>query len=163
MTEYAKDLEIDKNALDDVWQNQAILFCKWAEQEVEAQYVRDKAKEKLDLVEAQLDSEIRKNPIKFKLDKVTESAIHNTVIQAEQYIAAYDNYLSAVKEAKIMGVARESFDHRKSALMKLTDLFLSQYWSEPREGKITKNVKEEQTRDKHYEALNEGMKSRRRI
>jgi ssRNA-specific RNase YbeY (16S rRNA maturation enzyme) len=159
---YKEDLEIDKNALDDAWQYQSILFCKWAEREVEAQFNRDKAKEQMDLVRARLDSDIRKNPKLFALEKITESAIENVILQTKEYREANNNYLNTIKEAKILSVAREAFDHRKSALTKLTDLFLSQYWAEPREGKATKIVRDEQAKDRHYEVLEERLIPKRR-
>ena len=39
--------------------------------------------------------------------------------------------LSFVKNAKVMAVAREAFEHKKRALEKMVDLFLSNYWAEP--------------------------------
>ena len=159
---YREELEIDKFTLDTEWQFQSIKFSEWAEKEVEALYLKDKAKEQLDLVRAQLDSSVRKNPEAYGLEKVTEGAIQNVILQHKDYMDISRAYLDAVKEARILGVAREAFDHRKKALEKLTELFLSQYWAEPREGKITKEVREEQARDQHLQSL-EGRLSRRMI
>lgn len=150
---YKEDLEIDKDNLDEAWQYQALKFAHWAEKEVEALSQRDKAKEQLELMRANLDSHIRKNPNSYFLEKVTESAIQNIILQNENYQKANNAYLDAVRQAKIFGVAREAFDHRKKALEKLTDLFLSQYWAEPREGRITKKVMEEKGREDHLKSL----------
>ena len=62
---YKEDVEIDKSSLDYEWLRQASLFMYWGEQEVEAQFLRDKTKEKLDLKRAELDSQIRKEPKSF--------------------------------------------------------------------------------------------------
>jgi hypothetical protein len=141
MTEnYKKDLTIDKFSLDQEWINQPLLFCEWAEKAVEASFERDKAKEQLDLIRAELDGKIRTNPSDYGLEKVTESAIANAIIQTSEYKKANNAFLEAVKDTRTYDVARESFDHKKKALEKLTDLFLAGYWSEP---KIDKNVKEE--------------------
>ena len=153
MSSYKDDLEIDKNNLDEAWQYQALKFAEWAEKEVEAMFQRDKLKDQLELQRAGLDSLIRKNPSNYFLDKVTESAIQNIILQNENYQKSNTAYLDAVKQAKIFGVAREAFDHRKKALEKLTDLFLSQYWAEPREGRITKKVMEEKDKDVHLKSL----------
>ena len=159
---YLDDLKIDKYRLDEEWQTQALKFCEWAEKEVEALYLKDKVKEQLDLVKAQLDSAVRKNPEVYGLEKVTEGAIQNVIFQHKDYMDVSRAYLDAIKEARILGVAREAFDHRKKALEKLTELFLSQYWAEPREGKITKEVREEQAKDQHLQSL-EGRLGRRMI
>ena len=59
---YKDDIKIDKHNLDVEWMNHAVLFIEWAEKEVEAQFEKDKAKERLDLVKAELDSRIRSDP-----------------------------------------------------------------------------------------------------
>lgn len=79
----------------------------------------------------------------------------------KDYQQANDEYLDAVKEAKIFGVAREAFDHRKKALEKLTDLFLSQYWAEPRESGTTKKIREEANRTEHLDSLEKRMSGRK--
>lgn len=163
MGTYREDLEIDKFALDEAWETQALRFCDWAEKEVEAQFERDKAKEKLDIAEASTDTEIRKDPSKFGIDKVTETAIKNAVLLHKTRTEAQEKYLNAVRSAKILSVAREAFDHRKKALEKLTELYFNQYWSEPKESTGIRKGKEEQVekgRDEHYQSLEKIIKRR---
>lgn len=157
-TSFKDDLVIDKFSLDSAWENQALLFCKWAELEVEALDQRDRAKERVDLVRAQLDAEIRK---RAGDKKPTEAAILSEIQQSKAYLEATDDYMNKVRTAKILGVAREGFDHRKTALVKLTDLFLAQYWSEPKESRFAKTAIEENARGAHYDHLEKKMLDRK--
>lgn len=160
--DFKKEIFIDKNSLDDELVRQPQLYCDWAEQEAEAQYNRDKNKEKLDLIKAELDGEIRKNPSKYGIEKITESAISNAIIQDKKYQEANNIYLQSVQDARILGVAKTSFDMRNSSLKGLVSLFISGYWaSNPKENSTTKDFKEAAERKDHYESLKEGIRKRR--
>jgi len=157
---YKKDLVIDKFNLDDAWEDQALKFCEWAEKAVEAAFERDKAKENLDVVRAELDGKIRSNAIEAG-EKITETAISNKIILDKKYQEANQQVIDAMRNVGILNVAREAFDHRKKALEKLTDLHLSSYWSEPKEGKITKEVREDKDKKEHLEGIGKALMKRR--
>lgn len=159
---YKEDVYIDKNKLDEAWENQALLFCQWAEKVVEATFDRDRAKENLEIVKATLDKKIRMDSARTNT-KITEEAIKNSIILSQDYQEANQQVIESVKTLGIMYVAKDSFEHRKAALSKLTDLWLSQYWSEPREGQVTKKVREDQARESHYAELQKGMKKRGKV
>ena len=127
---YREDLKIDKFRLDDMWENHPSVFADIYEREVEAQFERDRAKEKLDLIRAELDQSIRADFAKSN-EKITESSIANKILLHKDYQEANSKFLESVKTAKHIAVGREAFEHRKKALEKLTDLFLSNYWSVP--------------------------------
>lgn len=160
---YKEDVEIDKSSLDYEWLRQASLFMYWGEQEVEAQFLRDKTKERMDLKRAELDSQIRKEPKSFGLgEKVTESAILNCILLHPDYKKINEEYLENTKTVKTIGVAKEAMEHKKKALEKLTDLWISGYWSDPR---IKKEAKEEVGRfdkESHEKALNDNSRLQRR-
>jgi hypothetical protein len=157
---YKDDLKIDQNALDHEWLNHPIKFANWAEKEVEAQFEKDKAKEKLELVKSLIDSDIRSNPAKYRLDKITETVVYGVVIQSDEYKAANEEFLQATRRARILSVGREAFDHRKKALEKLTDLYLSNYWAEPRSGPPNQ-LKEASVQEVIHETLNAPVIRRR--
>jgi hypothetical protein len=156
--EFKKDLEIDKWKLDEEWVGQAQLYAAYATKAVEKAYERDKAREYLDLTKAELDTEIRKDPSKYGIEKVSESAISNAILQQSKYKKASGDYLLLIKETKIFEVARDSFDHRKKALEKLTDLFLSNYWAD-RDLRKAEDKKD----DLGYEQLKRKMASNPRL
>jgi hypothetical protein len=160
--DFKTEIFINKNELDEELVKQPQLYCYWAEQEAAALYERDKNKEKLDLVKAELDGEIRKNPNKYGIEKITESAISNAIIQNSKYKEANDFYLQSVQDARILGVAKISFDMRNNSLKGLVSLFVSGYWaSNPKESSMAKDLKEEAVRKEHYESLKEGIRKRR--
>ena len=131
MSEYKGDLKIDKYSLDEELVNQPSLFMKWAEEYVFALERRDKAKEKLDIVKAEIDADIRNNPKDYGFDgKVTEAGISACIIQQEGYSKVNSELIEANKEVNIYAAAKEAMGHKKSSLAKLVELYLTDYWSE---------------------------------
>lgn len=157
--DYKTEIFINKNELDEELVKQPQLFCYWAEKEAEVLYDRDKCREKLDLIRAELDGDIRKFPARYRIDKVTESAISNIIIQDKKYQDANEKYLQAIHDARILGIAKSAFDMRNNSLKGLVTLFVSGYWSsDVKDNSLMKNIKEETKRKEHYESLKDGMK-----
>jgi len=150
---YKDDLKIDENNLEYEWKRQASLFEEWGEKAVNANYEKDKLKEKLDLIKAQLDTEYRK---KLKDEKPKEAEILSKVLQDPKYIAASNAYLIAYKEAKILEIATRAFEHRKRALEHLTKLFLNNYYAEPYVPKKAEDVIHNKTRQEINQKLTKG-------
>ena len=159
-SEFKKDIEIDIHSLDEQWVKQPQLYAKYAEQAVNASFDKDKLKEQLDLIEAELDTEIRSDPAKFGLDKVVEKAVANVILLQSKYQKASNAYFESVKRMKIFEVGRDSMDHKKRALEKLTDLFLSNYWADKESCKV-REMKEHLERQRVTEALNSNPRLKR--
>jgi len=155
---YKDELTIDKHNLDVEWINQSKVFAKWGEELVYAQERTDKAKANLDLIKAQTDSKIRANNIG---SKITESQILNMIIQDSEYQKAIVEHIEAKKQEGIIEIARKAFEfQRNKALDRLTDLFLSNYWAEPR-GKAEQMISQNLERQ-HEKMLNENQRLTRR-
>jgi len=155
---YKDELTIDKHNLDVEWINQSKVFAKWGEELVYAQERTDKAKANLDLIKAQTDSKIRANNIG---GKTTESQILNMIIQDSEYQKAIVEHIEAKKQEGIIEIARKAFEfQRNKALDRLTDLFLSNYWAEPR-GKAEQMISQNLERQ-HEKMLNENQRLTRR-
>lgn len=130
---YQEDIKIDIDQLDQEWIKQASLYQYYAKQEAMALYKRDQLAEALALTQAQLDGEIRLDPKKHGFEsKPTEAAILNSIKQNPFYIKDSRILMKATCKAKIIGSAVRSFDHKKKALEKLSDLYLSGYWAGPK-------------------------------
>jgi hypothetical protein len=157
---YKEDLKIDKYALDEEWLKQPTLFINWAEEFVEAQADRDRKKEQLDLIKAELDNAIRSGPEKFGLAKVTEGAIQNIILTEGTYRDAQDKYLTAIKQAKILDVAKEAFDHKKKALENLTSLFLAGYFAN---SEIVKGDVKDFLTESKSKRIDEGLNKNKRL
>ena len=155
---YKDELIIDKHNLDVEWINQSKVFAEWGEELVYAQERTDKAKANLDLIKAQIDSKIRANNIG---GKTTESQILNMIIQDSEYQKAIVEHIEAKKQEGIIEIARKAFEfQRNKALDRLTDLFLSNYWAEPR-GKAEQMISQNLERQ-HEKMLNENQRLTRR-
>ena len=145
-TEYNEDLKIDKYHLDEEWEDQPLLYMKWAERYAEAIHERDQLKEKMDLIRAQIDIEIRINPNTFGFDrdkKPTESAISNRILEEEEYQTATEEFLSAKKSVNILQGVKEAMEHKKKALEAETSLFIGGFYSEP---KIPQKAREDSSK-----------------
>ena len=155
---YKDELTIDKYNLDVEWINQSKVFAEWGEELVYAQERTDKAKANLDLIKAQIDSKIRTNNIG---GKITEAQILNMIIQDSEYQKAIVEHIEAKKQEGIIEIARKAFEfQRNKALDRLTDLFLSNYWAEPR-GKAEQMISQNLERQ-HEKVLNENQRLARR-
>lgn len=141
-TEYQEDLSIDKHRLDVEWEDQPSIYMKWAERYSEAVYERDRLKEKLDLIKAQLDTEIRRRYSTGK--KPTEAAITNEIIDTDDFQDATEDYLQAKKDVNILGGVKEAMEHKKKALEAETSLWIGEYYSEP---KISEKAREMSSKD----------------
>lgn len=159
---FSDDARIDKHQLDFEWLRQASLFHKYAEAYANAMFERDKAKERLDLVKAQVDSAIRSEPEDYGfLTKPTEPAIASAILQDPDYIEAKSKYLNSVREMNIVMGAKTAMEHKKSALETLSKLYLSGYWAEVRVSKEARK-KYQESNDAEAEALNASARMQRR-
>ena len=129
---YADELKIDRFDLDTEWLDQAPRFMRWAEMAAEAVYARDKAKEKLEYLEAELDAEVRAGWDGLcPGQKITEGGIKSWVRTQPTYRQAVDELNVATRNMNILTAAKTAFEHRKKALEEIDKLFLAGYFSKP--------------------------------
>jgi len=125
------DLDIDKNNLDEEWLNQPALYGTYALLAASARQSYDEAKVALDVTKAEVDKAIRNNPEDFGLSKLTESVINTTIPAQEAYKIAMKEVIEAKHHLDILIAMVSALDHRKTALSKLVDLLLADYFSKP--------------------------------
>lgn len=132
---YEDDLRIDPNALDVEWLEQPMLFMRYAEELAYARRSMDRKKEKLDVVRAEVDNMVRKNPNEFfePDTKVTNSAIDAIVVTDELYKEANDELIEARLEVDLLTGAVRAMDQRKNALENLVRLLGQSYFAAPKE------------------------------
>jgi hypothetical protein len=128
---YEQDLLIDKYKLDDEWLTQPGKFMHYCTLQAGAESTMREAKDKLELVKAQLYQEISGNPDKYSLSKTTETSINGALIQTAEYKRTLDEYNEAVYEHNVLIGAVRAFDQRKTALENLVRLYGQQYFSAP--------------------------------
>lgn len=129
---YDDDINIDQSALDVEWLRQPKLILKYSQHETECRRDYDKAKADLEIVEAELDKEIRNKPEKFGLDKITETAIKKAIQTSEHYQGAEEKVAEAQYEWNMAQAAVRSIYAKKDALENLVRLFGQQYFAGPK-------------------------------
>lgn len=128
---YEQDINIDETALDLEWKMQPMLMMKYCTHMAHAKKALDLATEKLDVLRAKLDKEIRLNPEKYGLAKVTETALENTILLQPEYEEANKEYIEAKYEYEIAQAAVRAMDQKKSALENLVKLLGMSYFAGP--------------------------------
>lgn len=176
---FKEDMNIDPDALDIDWLEQADLVLDYslaqneAGEEKEAAKLRmEKIEEKLKETKAEISLEIRRNPEDHKLPRVTDASvtaaveIHPKVKAAkEKYYKAAEEFNQAKNTFNNLYSAVKAFDHRKSALEHLVRMLGMQYFAAP---SVERHLGKEWTSYRHKKTAQtkrearEKVKSRRR-
>lgn len=130
--DYEATIKIDESALDIECLDQASLMLQICKLQSHLEKEEDLARENLDFVKANLDMEIRTDPNKFGVDKVTEGAIKSAILSNDSYKQASNAYINAKYENNVAKGAVRSFDQRKTMLEVLTKLHGQQYFAGPK-------------------------------
>ena len=149
MGNYEKDIYLDQHSLDLELIKQPNLYLKYSELTVDAGFIKDKAKEKLKIIESELYLKVKKDYSKFGLDaKPTEGAIKACVaIQPECHKATTD-YFEAVKIYNSLSGAKIALEHKKKALELLVGLLIRGYSASPQVDPEFKIMSQEDTHNK---------------
>jgi hypothetical protein len=142
MLNYEKDLVIDDSALDLECLEQSSLFMKYAKHYAETRRAVDEEKQKLDIVKADIDKQIREHPEKFKIEKVTEGAIQSAILTEGTYNIAYKKFLDAKFECDMANNAVQAVGMRKDMLENMIKLLAQSYFAGPRTARDLSKEKE---------------------
>ena len=128
---YEQDMTIDPDALDVEWIEQPRLMLRYAQHASEMKREVERAKEKLDIIRADLDKKIRVAPEEFGIVKLTESVITSTIITQVQYKKGNEEFLEVAYEANMAQGALRALEGKKAALENLVKLHGQQYFVGP--------------------------------
>jgi len=165
MSEYEDDLRIDFNQLDINWRDHSANYMKWSEKWVNSVAVKDRKKEVLDTLKAELDSKYRQSLFEKDQKKPTEGAIAAAIQNDDAYKLAQSDLINATEEMNLLACAKSAFDHRKKALEGLTQLWLGGYFSNPNiPVEIKEKFKKDDTeyQEEQTKALNENKRLQKR-
>ena len=126
------DLSIDENNLLGEWKGQAALMLEYGIMLADAMQEEDEARAKLALVVARLDRAIREDPEAYGLQKATETTVTNAIPEQKEHVAASEVLNDAKYAVRVYRAAVDALGHRKSTLQGMTDLFLRQWYADPR-------------------------------
>lgn len=129
--DYKADIETSSNLKED-WERQAGLYLYYSLQLSNAEVDKNKTKEDVDVVVAQLDRDIRDKPKDFEIEKITESVVKSTILLQEEYTNAVESYQEKSYQVSILQGVIRAFDHKKKALENLVILHMAGYNAEPK-------------------------------
>lgn len=125
---FGDDIAIDRFDLENECGTHSSIYIFYAEKLAEAKAVRDKQKDKLDLVLAQTSDRVRKYCADSGI-KSTEGSISTAVEQDATVVEQKQAYREALKEVYTFDAAVSAMDHRKSQLDNLVQLWIKSYYS----------------------------------
>jgi hypothetical protein len=134
MTErnYQTDLEIDGDHLDVENMNQPNRYAYYSDLEAEAKRDLDLAVRKLDRVRAKKALDIRKNPEDYGIDKKPTNEMVNSILDDDDEIEEINQEIIKCRYYyNQLSGAVKAFDHRKSSLKNLTQLYMLNYSGSP--------------------------------
>jgi len=152
MSEYVLDMEISPQDLDVEWLEQPKLMMKYTKKLAELREKRDLIKEELDLTKAELDREIRESPADFKLEKINNDVVANTILTVEDYQKGSRKLIRANYEVNVMMGIVQAVEQRKQALENLVRLHGQQYFAGPT---VPRDLKEEM--ENRHKSVNKGI------
>ncbi len=161
--DYENDIQIDESGLDVEWLRQPKLMFFYAKMVAELRRTLDRRKERLNIVKAELDRKIRQNPADFDIEKITETAVSNTILTQEAYKEASADIIDTNYELSIAQAACSALNDKRTALENLVRLYGQQYFAGP---SVPRNItKEWEQREKQKQAntkIGETLVRRRR-
>ena len=133
MKSYCDMMTIDPTDLDGEWLSQAGRYQEMAELSAQAEVEEDMAKDRLDVVKAELDISIRSNPEAQGLGvKPTEGAINAMITSHPLRKEAFEKLMDCRRSALAVKGTLTSLDHRKKALEKLVEREMAGLRASPR-------------------------------
>lgn len=124
--------DLDQNRLDEEWLGQSKLYMTYASQLADARAEWERAKASRDLVSAELDRDIRSNPDKYDLVKITEGGVEKTIITQRGFQTSNEAVIKAKHKVDLLQATVEALDHRKKSLEALVSLWIGSYFSDPK-------------------------------
>lgn len=129
--DFAADVKIDPSALDIEWMEQTELALKYVKLSAKARKEMDQAKEELEIIRAEIQQDIEKNPKAYGLSRVTKDSIESVIILEDDYRKAMNTYIEAKYAANILQEGCREICARKDALANLVRLHGMNYFSGP--------------------------------
>jgi len=128
---FKDDIKLEIDHLDKAALDQPSLYAEWGENWANAILKKDRTKEALSAAKSNADAEIRANPFVFGWNSEknpTEAWVANQIALHEKVVELESDLIDAQYEVNMMGVAKESLDHRKKSLEILAMLYTSSYF-----------------------------------
>ena len=123
--------EIDPEKLDEQWFRFARDYFDHACNLANAREEFERAKARRDVIEAELDREIRLKPENFGVAKITETQVERTIRLQKRYDKANEEVIIAKHTLDLHQATVDAMDVKKKGLEMIVQLRLSTYYAEP--------------------------------
>lgn len=128
--DFAKDLKINRYKMAEECEQHSSLYQYYADLLAEIRAKVDKAKDRLSVIESEIELDIRINPPKEP--KMTEAVV-KALVQSHEVVGGYRETLTRKKEELYhLEAAVASLEHRKRQLDNLVQLLIAGYYSAPK-------------------------------
>lgn len=152
---YQRDIDIDQDRLDKEWIRQPELFLRWSEKAALARGEAERTKERLAVVKAEVDAEIRTHAEK----KPSEAQIFQMVIMDKRVRKAESENIEAWERYGLLYAAKEAFEHRKASLENLVKLHGQQYFSSPHYNKENQEALRNETNRSYTKTVTDRIRN----
>jgi hypothetical protein len=124
--------DINKFKLDWEAARQAKLVMDYGLMLADAEEEKDRAENKKEVTAAELDCDVRAEPEKYGLSKVSEPAVKRAIISDRRYQKAVDEEIKAKKAVNVLKAAMGALSNRKAMIETLVWLHNQTYNAEPK-------------------------------
>ncbi len=113
---------------------QADLFKEWSDKLADAEADLDDLKTELDLVKAEIADSVRRDPQSYgaNASKLSEAMIDRMMPMQPEYQKAKRDVLDGERKVGRLKSAVKALDQKKTALEKLTALWIGGYYADPK-------------------------------
>lgn len=139
--------DINEHQLDKEWLKFPRVYYQWSVKLADARRDMEVARRRSDLLKAELGSDIRNDPVKYGIGKVTETAIEAAILGQPLYTKAIESYATQRHNVEVIQAAVSALDMKKAALEGMVKLLALNYYSTPRASdEATRETADEITR-----------------
>jgi len=124
--------DLDQNRLDEEWLIQPKLYFQHALLLAAAKETVDRFKSRLDVIAAELDQDMRADPEKYDMERVSEASIKAAICLQDDHEEATKDLARAKHRVDVLQAVINALEHRKRALEGLVTLHGQNYFSTPR-------------------------------
>jgi hypothetical protein len=124
-----EDLKVDKLNLDTHLEQQATLFMKYCKPLNEATLYKDDCKREIEYSIADIGKQIRLNPKKFGVEKITEGSITEIINTTKEIVDLQSELIEWNNIEKYLAFTKEALNQKKDSLLKLVQLYSDGYYS----------------------------------
>ena len=129
MNDFEQELKIDLNTLEFEFMDQPIKVKKWGDLATDAEFIKNRAKDYLGQVIAETELDIRRNPDKYDIPKITDKLVATVALTIDVVKDAQLKYAETLRDLGNLKNSTNSLEHRRSSLKHLMESWQQGYWS----------------------------------